>query len=61
MKREVELMKETIEYETPQASVRGVFLCENLAVSYVPNMNYGAVEYRPYDDRGTSNADIVLL
>jgi hypothetical protein len=24
-------MKELIEYETPRASVRGVFLCENLA------------------------------
>jgi hypothetical protein len=25
-------MKELIEYETPRASVRGVFLCENVAV-----------------------------
>jgi hypothetical protein len=52
------LLKE--EYKTPWAQVRGVFLCENVAVSYAPIMDYGAVEYRPYDDRSAST-DIVLL
>jgi hypothetical protein len=55
----VELLKD--EYKTPLAVVRGVFLCENVAVSYAPIMDYGAVEYRPYDDQGSYNGDIMVL
>jgi hypothetical protein len=41
-------MEEMIEYETPRASVRGVFLCENMAVSHCPII--GTMEYLDYDD-----------
>jgi hypothetical protein len=54
-------IKLLIEYETPRAMVRGVFLCENVAVSYAPIMDYGAVEYRPYDDQGSYDGDVMVL
>jgi hypothetical protein len=47
-------MDKKLMYKTPRASVRGVFLCEGIAVSQCPTIN-GNVTYLDYD---TSYADL---
>jgi hypothetical protein len=41
-------MDKKMMYKAPRAEVRGVFLCENWAVSHCPVI--GTVEYLDYDD-----------
>jgi hypothetical protein len=37
-------MKELVEYETPRASVRGVFLCDNVADTAVSVLTLGITQ-----------------
>jgi hypothetical protein len=51
-------------YEAPWAQVRGVFLCENVAVSYVPVIKNGIAEYYEFEsfsDVQTQDASDVIV
>jgi hypothetical protein len=50
-------MNRRLEYKTPRASVRGVFLCEGIAapVSGWPTIKNGVVQYYEYEDAGVEN------
>jgi hypothetical protein len=56
-------MKELIEYETPRASVRGVFLCEEVADTVFSPVR--TADVKPWEDGGETTSveggDVFLM
>jgi hypothetical protein len=54
-----------VEYEAPRADVCGAFFMEELAVSYVPIIKNGTVEYYEFGDYGNvqtqDGKDVVIF
>jgi hypothetical protein len=54
-------MRERLEYETPRASVRGVFLCENVAVGcQSPVKRVTVEEWEAGDAQPVGDGDFAL-
>jgi hypothetical protein len=55
-----EIMEEMIEYETPWAQVRGVFLCENIATIQSPVKSVTLEDWEPGDAQTEGDGEISL-
>jgi hypothetical protein len=54
----MELLKD--EYETPRVQIRGVFLCENVAVCQSPVKRVTLEDWEPGATQSTADGDVSL-